>query len=102
MPFAKGQSGNLKGRPNAATLAEIRAIAQRAAPEMVELLVKIAKTSESDRSQVAAANAVLDRAYGKPAQMLGDSDGNPMDWMDFLLVARSRAVREMQDQASVQ
>jgi hypothetical protein len=90
MKFAKGKSGNPAGRPKAATLEEIRAIARRAAPEMVETLLAIARSSDSDRAKAAAANAVLDRAYGKPAQMLADADGNSINWMDFLLAARSR------------
>lgn len=90
MAFVKGQSGNPAGRAKAATLDEIRSIARRASPEMVKLLIDIARSSQSDRAKVAAANAVLDRAYGKPAQMLGDNDGNSISWMDFLLAARSR------------
>lgn len=94
MKFTKGKSGNPAGRPKAATLDEIRSLARRAAPEMVEALLKIARTSENDRAKVAAANAVLDRAYGKPAQMLGDADGNHISWMDFLTAARSRVLAE--------
>lgn len=88
--FEKGKSGNPNGRPKAVSLDEIRSIARRSSPEMVKVLIDLAKNSESDRAKVAAANAVLDRAYGKPAQMLGDSDGNSISWMDFLLAARSR------------
>jgi hypothetical protein len=38
------------------------------APEAIERLAQIVKTGDSHSAVVAAANAILDRAYGKPAQ----------------------------------
>lgn len=55
------------------------------------VLVEIAKRSDSDAARVSAANAILDRAYGKPPQALDhrSSDGSmsPMDarsWREVL------------------
>lgn len=97
MAFDKGKSGNPRGRTKAATLEQIRAIARRASPEMVKVLIDIAQNSESDRAKVAAANGVLDRAYGKPAQMLGDEDGNTISWIGLLAAARQRAAQDDRD-----
>lgn len=88
MPFVKGQSGNPGGRKKEA--GDLRELARAASPEMLQILIDLAKTSVSDRSRVTAANAVLDRAYGKPAQTLGDGDGNPVEWVDLIRAARER------------
>lgn len=58
---------------------------------MVKTLVKIAKESSSDPARVAAANAVLDRAYGKPALTMADEDGNTLSWFDLLAASQRRA-----------
>ena len=88
MPFVKGQSGNPGGRKKES--GDLREMARAASPDMLQILINLAKTSASDRSRVTAANAVLDRAYGKPAQTLGDGDGNPVEWIDLLRAARER------------
>jgi Family of unknown function (DUF5681) len=66
-PFQKGQSGNPGGRPKIA--GEIRELAQQHAPAALERLVRL-MNSTSGRVAVAAAQAILDRACGKPPQAL--------------------------------
>lgn len=58
---------------------------------MLEILIDLAENAASERSRVTAANHVLDRAYGKPAQTLGDGDGNPLEWVDLIRAATQRA-----------
>jgi hypothetical protein len=65
MPFQKGQSGNPGGRPKA--LAEIQDAARAHSIAAVETLARIASdTSAPPAAQVAAANAILDRGWGRP------------------------------------
>jgi hypothetical protein len=66
-PFPKGQSGNPGGRPKAE--GEIRELAQKHGPEALQRLVDL-MGSANERVAVAAAQAVLDRAYGRPVQGL--------------------------------
>lgn len=69
-------AGRPKGSKNAKTL-EIEARARQHAGDALKALVTVATTSESDSARVAAANALLDRAYGRPKQVTkieGDED----------------------------
>ena len=59
--------GRQKGTPNKLT-AQIKALASEHGPSMINELVNIALTARSPIARVAAANAILDRAYGKPKQ----------------------------------
>ena len=63
-PFKKGQSGNPGGRPK--VVAEIRQLARERGPEAIAALVKVMTKGKSEAARVAAANALLDRGWGRP------------------------------------
>src|SRR5262245_3609301 len=70
-PFQKGQSGNPGGRPK--EIAEVKELAREHMPAAIEALVSIMNnTKASDAARVSAANALLDRGYGKPPQHITD------------------------------
>jgi hypothetical protein len=71
--FKPGQSGNPGGRPKAAD--DVQAIAREHTPEAIRTLVRVL-SSKNERAAVAAATALLDRAWGKPLQPLRDESGN--------------------------
>lgn len=65
MPFKKGQSGNPGGRPKEAS--EVKRLAQEKGADAIAKLVEILSCGEA-RTELAAAQALLDRGYGKPSQ----------------------------------
>jgi len=65
MKWQKGQSGNPGGRHK--SLASVKQLARRHAPEAVQTLIKIMRNSKQPALQVVAANSILDRAYGRPS-----------------------------------
>jgi hypothetical protein len=66
MTFVPGQSGNPGGRSKA--LKEIQELAREHSGTALKALSYIAEHGESEQARVAAANALLDRAFGKPPQ----------------------------------
>ena len=77
MRFAKGQSGNPGGRPK--ETGDIRLLARAHGPEAIRKLAEH-MMGDDPRVSVAAAQALLDRGYGKPAQSIvgGDDADNPL------------------------
>jgi hypothetical protein len=66
-PWKPGQSGNPGGRPKA--VGHVRDLARLHTAEAIKVLAAIMKNSKaSHAARVAAASALLDRAYGRPAQ----------------------------------
>jgi hypothetical protein len=57
---------------------ELRVLAREHAETALEALIKVCKSSDSDSARVSAANAILDRGYGKPLQQI--ESGDPGDF----------------------
>jgi Family of unknown function (DUF5681) len=73
-PFQKGQSGNPGGRPE--VVAEVRELAREHTSKAVETLVSIMTNQKAaPAARVSAANALLDRGYGKPPQHITGEGG---------------------------
>lgn len=72
-------AGRPKGAVNKAT-ADIREAAREYSERALMVLVQVATAGESEAARVAAANAILDRAHGKPRQTseVTGADGAPL------------------------
>lgn len=73
--FKKGQSGNPGGRPK--DLAKVKELAQEHTVEAIERLAFWMRSNDP-KASVAAANALLDRAWGKATQPISGEDGKPL------------------------
>lgn len=74
MPFVKGVSPNPGGRPKG--MQEVRELARIHSKKAIMTLVKMLE-SEQDRVKVQAAEALLDRGFGKPTQPVAGDDTMP-------------------------
>ena len=74
MPFEKGRSGNPGGRPK--ENAEVKALARQHGPAAIQKLADLMNCG-NPRTEVAAAQALLDRGFGKPVQPIAGDDELP-------------------------
>lgn len=75
--FKPGQSGNPSGRPK--NPIDVIALAKAHTPLAINQLVRIASSPVSPPAAVVAASvAILDRGWGRPAQAITGSDGQPL------------------------
>lgn len=119
-PFAKGQSGNPGGRPTKPKTieqrrleADVRMLARdrgaEAVGKLVDLMKGVVRVEIDSRpvevlvppmTQLAAANALLDRGYGRPQQSveMSDKDGDPIEHHEVstleIIQSRLAAIRE--------
>lgn len=70
-PFVKGQTGNPGGRP-VKTPEELNLIAacKEVAPEALQVIASIMRNGEAEKNRLSAAQAILERGYGKAMQQV--------------------------------
>jgi hypothetical protein len=82
--------GRKLGTPSKPT-ADIKRLSQGYGAELIETLMKIARSAESDAARVAAIKEVLDRGYGKATQPIaGDEDGAPIKQAVYIVTGVPR------------
>lgn len=72
MPFQPGQSGNPGGRPKEND--EVKRLARKHSKDAIKRLAHWLH-SDNPKASVSAAQALLDRGFGKPAQAIAGPDG---------------------------
>jgi len=74
--WAPGRSGNPGGRPGG--VAEVRELARTHTAEAIGCLLKEMRDGDTSHARIAAANALLDRGWGRPTQPLAGDADNPL------------------------
>jgi hypothetical protein len=96
--WAPGRSGNPGGRPGG--VAEVRELARRHTVEAIECLLKELRDGDTSHARIAAANALLDRGWGRPTQPLaGDREEPPIGIEMSNEEERRRRAQEAIDEA---
>ena len=78
--FMKGHSGNAGGRPKDEH--NIAALAQSYSMEAIETLVELMRNARDDRVRGTAAQALLDRGFGKPKVEIQNTNADFRDALE--------------------
>ena len=78
--FVKGFSGNAGGRPKDEH--NIAALARSYSTEAIETLVDLMRNARDDRVRGTAAQALLDRGFGKPKVEIQNTNGDFRDALE--------------------
>jgi hypothetical protein len=90
MRWEKGQSGNPGGRPKGH--GDLRELARQYTEDALEALVEICRNGENEGARVAAANALLDRGWGKPPVAILAPDPPAKITLNFGWERQARAI----------
>ena len=87
-------AGRKPGTPNRIT-ADVKALAQKYAPEAMAELGRLCQKAKSEQARVAAIKEILERAYGKSTQPIsGDSSADAIKF-EMVLSASEDAKRKL-------
>lgn len=80
-----GRKPGSKDKATAEQTGTLAELAREHTGTALKVLVQVAQASESDAARVSAANAILDRGYGKPTQVseITGKDGGPIQTEDL-------------------
>lgn len=84
--FKKGESGNPNGRPK--TVGFIQELAREKTETAIKKIIDLMDFSEDEGVQLRAAQAILDRGWGKPSQQM-DLSATPELTQSLLRVVRN-------------
>jgi hypothetical protein len=90
VPRGVPPTGNPPGRPQTVKVVSLRELCRTYTDVAVNTLAEIARDGESESARVSAANALLDRGWGRPLQQVGDGEGNALDWLAILAERKAR------------
>jgi hypothetical protein len=76
--------GRPKGSRNKVTI-ELAEAAKEYSEEALEILITVARKGRSEAARVAAACAILDRAFGKPKQQIQADVSGRLTWEEIVL-----------------
>ena len=71
--------------------ADLRSLARSHTELSVQTLAGIARNGVSEQARVAAAQALLDRGWGRPPQVHADADGGPIKVVIRQIIATGEA-----------
>ena len=89
--FVKGNSGNAGGRPK--DTHNIAALARSYSTEAIETLVELMRNARDDRVRGTAAQALLDRGFGKPKVEIQKTNAH---FRDVLEQVQKRLLKRLQ------